>query len=98
MEYLVSLAMITLKINEISLCKLNGYCEKLNGLLKLNNINAHFLFSNKYAYNMIYNYEDCFELNEDTYVIKSKISYDNLVSRFVSYLPTNILLIVPNLK
>lgn len=93
-EYLVALALIINNKEEISLAELNEYGVKITKVIKDRKINAVFLFSSKYAIEMVRNYSDCFEWKEEESVLRRKknVSNDDLISKFLDYLSTDVLL------
>ena len=91
-EYLVALALIINDKEEISLADLNEYGVKITKVIKDREINAVFLFSDKYAIDMVRNYSDCFEWKEEEPVLRRKVSKDDLISRFLDHLSTDVLL------
>lgn len=91
-EYLVALALIINNKEEISLAELNEYGVKITKVIKDRNINAIFLFSNKYAIDMVRNYSDCFEWKDEETILRRKVSNDVLISKFLDYLSTDVLL------
>lgn len=91
-EYLVALALIINNKEEISLAELNEYGVKITKVIKDRKINAVFLFSNKYAIDMVRNYEDCFEWKDEENTLRRKVSPDVLISKFLDYLSTDVLL------
>lgn len=92
-EYLVALALIINNKDQISLTELNEYGVKITKVIKDKHINAVFLFSSKYAIDMVRNYSDCFEWNEDETVLRRVgDNNDKLISKFLDYLSTDVLL------
>ncbi len=91
-EYLVALALIINNKEEISLAELNEYGVKITKIIKDRKINAVFLFSSKYAIDMVRNYSDCFEWKEEESVLRRIVSNDVLISKFLDYLSTDVLL------
>ena len=91
-EYLVALALIINNKEEISLAELNEYGMKITKIIKDRKINAVFLFSSKYAIDMVRNYSDCFEWKEEESVLRRIVSNDVLISKFLDYLSTDVLL------
>ena len=92
MEYLAALALIKLDKEQISLCDLNEF--RINAVQALSEDNLTsivFLFSDNYALDMVRNYSDCFELLENDTVLRRKVSNENLIARFVSYLSNDIM-------
>ena len=98
MEYLAALALIREDVEEISLSKLNEYGISVMKKLEESKIDAVFLFSDKYALELVRNYSDCFELSENDTVLKRKVPKETLVSKFIAYLSTDTLLAVSELK
>ena len=93
-EYLVALALIVNNKEEISLAELNEYRVKITEVIEEHKINAVFLFSSKDAIDMVQNYEDCFEWKAEEYTIRRKVSPDILISKFLDYLSTDVLMAV----
>ncbi len=91
-EYLVALALIINNKEEISFAELNEYRVKITKVIKEHKINAVFLFSSKYAIDMVRNYEDCFEWKAEENTIHRKVSPDILISKFLDYLSTDVLM------
>lgn len=91
-EYLVALALIINNKEEISLAELNEYGVKITKVIKDHKINAVFLFSSKYALDMVRNYNDCFEWKDEETVLRRKVDNDTLISKFLDYLSTDVLL------
>lgn len=91
-EYLVALALIIKNQEDISLAELNEYGVKITKIIKERNINAVFLFSSKYAIDMVRNYADCFEWIDEETTLHKKVSNDVLISKFLDYLSTDVLL------
>lgn len=98
MEYLAALALIREDIEEISLSKLNEYGINVMKTLEENEIDAVFLFSDKYALELVRNYSDCFELVNNDTTLKRKVSKEDLISKFIAYLSTDTLLAVSKMK
>lgn len=92
-EYLVSLYLILYDKSIVTLKELANYCGKLNGELKERNIEAVFLFSDKYFDEMLEEYGDYF-LN-GTYLIydaiKRIVPNEVLSEKFTSYLSNDVL-------
>ena len=65
---------------------------KITKIIKDRKINAVFLFSSKYAIDMVRNYSDCFEWKEEESVLRRIVSNDVLISKFLDYLSTDVLL------
>ena len=97
-EYLVALALIINDKEEISLAELNEYGVKITKIIKDRDINAVFLFSDKYAIDMVRNYADCFEWKEDETTLRRKVDNDTLISKFLDYLSTDVLLAAQETK
>ena len=97
-EYLVALALIVNNKEEISLAELNEYRVKITKVIKEHKVNAVFLFSSKYAIDMVRNYEDCFEWKAEENTIRRKVSPDILISKFLDYLSTDVLMAAQDLK
>jgi len=92
-EYLVSLYLILYDRTIVTLKELGEYCGKLNGELKERNIEAIFLFSDKYIEEMVEEYRDYFL--KGTYLIydavKRIVSNEVLSEKFTSYLSNDVL-------
>ncbi len=97
-EYLVALALIINNKEEISLAELNEYGVKITKVIKDRKINAVFLFSSKYAIDMVRNYADCFAWNDEKNTLRRKVSSDVLISKFLDYLSTDVLLAAQETK
>ena len=91
-EYLVALALIINNKEEISLAELNEYRVKITQVIEEYKVNAVFLFSSKYAIDMVRNYEDCFEWKDEETIIRRKVSPDILISKFLDYMSTDVLM------
>ena len=98
MEYLVALAFIEKDVDEISLSDLNTYGINVIKIFKEEDINAVFLFSDEYTLELVKNYSDCFALIKNGTILKRKVRLDVLLSKFLSYLSTDILLAVSKRK
>lgn len=98
MEYLAALALIEDDVSEISLSDLNNYGIKVMKTLEENSIDSIFLFSDKYALELVRNYSDCFELTNNDTVLRRKVDRDILISKFVAYLSTDTLVAVSKMK
>lgn len=98
MEYLAALTLIKSGKQEVSLSELDSYGIKVYKTFQEEKIDAVFLFSNKYALDLVRNYSDCFELSEDKSKIKRLVSEKELISKFISYLSTDVLIAIQKVK
>lgn len=98
--YLVSLYLILNDREIVTLKELGEYCGRLNGELKERNIEAVFLFSDKYIEEMLSEYGDYFL--KGTYLIydavKRIVSNEVLSEKFTSYLSNDVLVVAGDLN
>lgn len=98
--YLVSLYSILYDKSIVTLKELGEYCGKLNGELKERNIEAIFLFSDKYIEEMLSEYCDYFL--KGTYLIydavKRIVPNEVLSEKFTSYLSNDVLVVAGDLN
>ncbi len=90
-EYFVAIAMIQLDKIEISLSDLNKYGISVMRSFKENQIDAVVLYSEKYASELVKDYSDCFILTCDGTVLKRIVSNDVLISKFLAYISTDLI-------
>lgn len=98
MEYLAALALKKLNKQEILFSELDSYGIKVNKAFQEEKIDAVFLFSNKYALDLLRNYSGCFQLLENEIKIKRLVSDEELISKFISYLSTDVLSAIQKVK
>lgn len=92
MEYLAAAAFIVLDRTDITLDELSQYGIKVMKVLEDKSISAVILCSNHYALEMVRNFSDCFELLNDDTTLHLKVEKDVLISRFLVYLSTDLLI------
>ncbi|MCQ2097656.1 MAG: hypothetical protein MJY87_06915 [Fibrobacter sp.] len=97
-EYLAALALIVEGKKDISLSDLNNYGIEVMKVFKQDHIDAVFLFSSKYAFDMVQNYSDCFELIENDTILHLKGTNEDLISKFLAYLSADVLAAAQKVK
>ncbi|MDD7459553.1 MAG: hypothetical protein PUJ82_05920 [Spirochaetales bacterium] len=98
MEYLAALALIKEDVNEISLSDLNNYGINIMKTFEENKVNSVFLFSDKYALDLVRNYSECFELVKNDTVLRRKAPVEVLISKFIAYLSNDTLMALSKVK
>ena len=99
-EFLVSCAMYTYDTQCITMRDLESYRVRLEEEFKNRNIDAMFLFSNKYAEQMIYENPGVFELICDGTAVRRNdtVSLDDIIEKYLSYMSNDDLLAVIAVK
>lgn len=90
-EYLAALALIKMGKSEISLSELDKFRVNVVKSFEENKISSIFLFSENYVLDMVRNYSDCFELDDNGEILKLKVEPATLVAKFVAYLSNDII-------
>jgi len=94
MEYMVSFLLYISNSDTVNLSRVYEYIIKTDEIIKKSINNIVFEFSDNKAREMIYSYPEHFKFKHNKTAIRRIVSKQKLLKDFISYLPTEVLLVL----